>query len=147
MLKELQHLFNDSCVLSVGSSTPVKLNLKVCSAGYQFSRFASRLAPFHPAGAPNVQLAASRSSLPTIMPMSDRFKVSITENSDGYRKYGGDKSAEGGDGVTDRLLSNSQDVSAMETGLFITFALNYRRGGSIEQEGSTRCPFCEPFAM
>lgn len=64
------------------------------------------------------------------MPVADRFKVSITENSDNYRKYGSDKnvSSDSGDGVTDRLLPNSQDVSlqsAMETGLFITFESNY----------------------
>lgn len=28
VLNRLQHLFNDSCVLSVGSSTSIKLNLK-----------------------------------------------------------------------------------------------------------------------
>lgn len=52
------------------------------------------------------------------MPVSDRFKVSVAEKSDDYSNVNGD----GFDGVTDRLLPNSQDVSlqsAMETGLFI----------------------------
>lgn len=41
VLNRLQHLFNDSCVLSVGSSTSIKLNLKSsrCSARYQFFNF------------------------------------------------------------------------------------------------------------
>lgn len=61
------------------------------------------------------------------MPVSERFKVSVAENSDNYKKYGSDKNVSS-DGVTDRLLPNSQDdnvQSVMETGLFITFKLNY----------------------
>lgn len=62
------------------------------------------------------------------MPVSDRFKVSVTENADNYKKYSGSDKTVSGDGVTERLLPNSQDdslQSAMETGLFITFKLNY----------------------
>lgn len=62
------------------------------------------------------------------MPVSDRFKVSVTENSDNYKKYSSSDKDVGNDGVRERLLPNSQDdslPSAMETGLFITFALNY----------------------
>lgn len=64
------------------------------------------------------------------MPVADRFKVSVAENSDNYRKYGSNKNVSGdsGDDVTDRLLPNSQDVSlqsTMDTGLFIAFKLNY----------------------
>lgn len=61
------------------------------------------------------------------MPVSDRFKVSVTENADNYKKYGSDNTVSG-DGVTERLLPNSQDdslQSTMETGLFNTFKLNY----------------------
>lgn len=59
------------------------------------------------------------------MPKSDRFKVSVTENSDNYKKYGGVRDAN--DGVTERLLPDSQDdslQSTTETGLFIAFELN-----------------------
>lgn len=52
------------------------------------------------------------------MPVPERFKVSVTENSDNYKKYGGGRNAstDPGDGATDRLLPRPQDATAMDTG-------------------------------
>lgn len=64
------------------------------------------------------------------MPVPDRFKVSIAEEpGNSYKKYESDRnvSSNGDDGVTERLLPNSQDISlqsAMETGLFVILYLN-----------------------
>lgn len=84
------------------------------------------------------------------MPASERFKVSVTENSDNYKKYGSEKNVSGDDGVTVRLLPNSQDdslQSAMETGLFITFKLSIYLLGAVWLDNVKAIAHCKVFTI